>query len=195
MTFISVYDSTWLRNMDYSASFLWSSGNRATLFFYKHKILYLQRLLVQIPSVYQTINMFRSKLLPVALIFLFSGIKKNFLILWRVFNPILWYEGCQSQVGNDPCQRTCNDGPPQTCIFNFTAHFHFTMSKACYECPKPSRFYTHCYLPDCITAEGSKRPVVVINGQMPGPSIQVFLKMYSIESIFSGIHRFVLEIK
>lgn len=47
-----------------------------------------------------------------------------------------------------------------------------TMSRACYDCPNNA---TDCLRPHCITGDGSRRSVLVVNRKMPGPSIDVCL--------------------
>lgn len=44
------------------------------------------------------------------------------------------------------------------------------MSKACFDCPRNA---SHCALPHCITGDGTLRSVMVINRQMPGPTVEV----------------------
>ena len=46
------------------------------------------------------------------------------------------------------------------------------MSKACYSCPSNE---TDCFRPHCISADGMKRKITVVNRMMPGPSIEVCL--------------------
>lgn len=70
-----------------------------------------------------------------------------------------------------PCSRKCVEGnPPMICRYNFTIEWYQTMSKACYACPSD---LDDCKRPDCITGDGRKRSIVVVNRQMPGPSIEV----------------------
>ena len=44
------------------------------------------------------------------------------------------------------------------------------MSKACYNCPSNE---TDCFRPHCVSADGMKRSITVVNRMMPGPSIEV----------------------
>lgn len=44
------------------------------------------------------------------------------------------------------------------------------MSKACFDCPHNIQ---DCDRPHCVHADGVPRGVVVVNRQLPGPSIQV----------------------
>ncbi|XP_033225671.1 laccase-1 [Belonocnema kinseyi] len=70
-----------------------------------------------------------------------------------------------------PCRRACKSGEaPMECRYKFIVESYHTMSKACYNCP---RNMTDCYRPHCITADGVERPIVVVNRQMPGPSLEV----------------------
>ncbi|KAK9720996.1 Multicopper oxidase [Popillia japonica] len=72
---------------------------------------------------------------------------------------------------NHPCSRKCVEGDsPMVCRYNFTIEWYQTMSKACYDCPL---VLDDCKRPDCITGDGRKRSIVVVNRQMPGPSIEV----------------------
>lgn len=56
------------------------------------------------------------------------------------------------------------------CRYKFTIEWYQTLSKACYSCPYNR---TDCLRPHCIPGDGTKRPVVVINRQLPGPAIEV----------------------
>lgn len=76
------------------------------------------------------------------------------------------------------------------CRYNFTIEWYQTMSKACYDCPL---VLDDCKRPDCITGDGRKRSIVVVNRQMPGPSIEVIdmytyvhVLQYRIVSIFKS---------
>ena len=69
------------------------------------------------------------------------------------------------------CQRECDDGPSQRCVYDFHIEHYYTMSKACQDCPNK---LDECELHHCITADGVGRGVVSINRQIPAPSIQVF---------------------
>ncbi|KAI4484871.1 hypothetical protein M0802_012999 [Mischocyttarus mexicanus] len=69
------------------------------------------------------------------------------------------------------CNRPCKDGSPRlNCHYTFKIESYRTMSKACYNCPFN---LTDCFRPHCIPADGVKRSVLVVNRQLPGPSIQV----------------------
>lgn len=92
-----------------------------------------------------------------------------------------------------PCRRTCVKGePPKECRYTFVVCFmnyssskilnlillftqmewYETLSKACYECPFNT---TDCYRPHCITGDGFRRSILVVNRMMPGPPIEVCL--------------------
>ncbi|XP_030837936.1 laccase-4-like [Strongylocentrotus purpuratus] len=69
------------------------------------------------------------------------------------------------------CLRDCTRFPePRTCDFHFVAEWYYSMSKACYDCPFNT---SDCLRPHCIALNGVQRPVLAINRQIPGPSIQV----------------------
>ncbi|XP_072743518.1 uncharacterized protein [Anoplolepis gracilipes] len=69
------------------------------------------------------------------------------------------------------CQRTCkDDAAPLDCYYTFKLESYYAMSKACYDCPFN---ITDCFRPHCIPADGIKRSLLVVNRQMPGPSIEV----------------------
>ncbi|KAL6260451.1 hypothetical protein P5V15_007976 [Pogonomyrmex californicus] len=69
------------------------------------------------------------------------------------------------------CRRTCKDGiAPLDCYYTFKLESYYAMSKACYDCPFN---ITDCFRPHCIPADGMKRSLMVVNRQMPGPSIEV----------------------
>lgn len=72
-----------------------------------------------------------------------------------------------------PCARTCTkNSPPMVCRYTFLLEWYQTMSKACYECPHVK---VDCNREHCIPGDGRKRPILVVNRQMPGPSIEVSL--------------------
>ncbi|GAB0094395.1 Multicopper oxidase [Sergentomyia squamirostris] len=72
-----------------------------------------------------------------------------------------------------PCKRECIDGsPPKICKYKFIVEWYETMSKACYNCPSNT---SDCSRPHCITGDGSRRSVLVVNRMMPGPTIDVCL--------------------
>lgn len=80
-----------------------------------------------------------------------------------------------------PCMRPCQAGSvPMVCRYRFVVEWYQTMSRACYDCPMN---LTDCRRPQCIPADGVSRPVLVVNRQMPGPSIQVWTNDTSITSI------------
>lgn len=70
-----------------------------------------------------------------------------------------------------PCRRRCKDGAkPMECHYTFKVESYYTMSKACYDCPFNM---TDCFRPHCVPADGIKRSILVVNRQMPGPSIEL----------------------
>lgn len=72
-----------------------------------------------------------------------------------------------------PCDRKCIEGEaPMICKYHFTVEWYQILSKACYDCPYNQ---TDCGRLHCITGDGIKRPVLVVNRQMPGPAIEVCL--------------------
>jgi hypothetical protein len=78
-----------------------------------------------------------------------------------------------SQEEKHPCARTCkDDSPPMVCQYKFELEWYYSMSKACYNCPLS---LDDCNRKDCVVADGIRRPIVVVNRQMPGPSIEVSL--------------------
>lgn len=69
-----------------------------------------------------------------------------------------------------PCERPCVAGRTMTCHYDFHVENYHSMSKACYGCPMNA---TDCGRQDCIAADGVSRALVVVNRQLPGPSLQV----------------------
>lgn len=59
---------------------------------------------------------------------------------------------------------------PMTCRYKFQVEWYQTLSKACYDCPYTS---SDCFRPDCISGDGSRRSVSVVNRQMAGPAVEV----------------------
>ncbi|CAG9861309.1 unnamed protein product [Phyllotreta striolata] len=73
--------------------------------------------------------------------------------------------------GEHPCKRNCESGaPPMICRYKFEVESYHTLSKACFDCPFN---VTDCFRKDCVPADGTKRAIVTINRQMPGPPIEV----------------------
>lgn len=60
------------------------------------------------------------------------------------------------------------------CVYNFTVEHYQTMSKACYSCPLNIE---DCSREDCVHVDGTKRSVITVNRQLPGPSIEVKRKI------------------
>jgi len=73
-------------------------------------------------------------------------------------------------TSNGDCQRECDGSLPRRCVYNFHVEYYYTMSKACFDCPLVSE---DCDRYHCIAADGVERGIVVINRQLPGPTIQV----------------------
>lgn len=70
-----------------------------------------------------------------------------------------------------PCARICKEGAlPMVCKYRFELEWYYTMSKACYNCPL---HLEDCSRKDCVVGDGVRRPIVVVNRQMPGPSVEV----------------------
>ncbi|XP_035778845.1 uncharacterized protein LOC118459510 isoform X1 [Anopheles albimanus] len=77
----------------------------------------------------------------------------------------------EQTYSDHPCRRPCTLGrKPETCYYRFRLEWYRTLSKACYNCPYNS---TDCARPHCITGDGVRRNVAVINRMMPGPAIEV----------------------
>lgn len=73
--------------------------------------------------------------------------------------------------GRHPCARTCTrNSAPMVCRYKFLLEWYQTMSKACYDCPFLGE---DCDKEHCIPGDGRKRPVLVVNRELPGPSIEV----------------------
>jgi len=72
-----------------------------------------------------------------------------------------------------PCARICKEGAlPMVCKYRFELEWYYTMSKACYNCPL---HLEDCSRKDCVVGHGVRRPIIVVNRQMPGPSVEVSL--------------------
>lgn len=72
-----------------------------------------------------------------------------------------------------PCRRKCDKNDIRICYYNFKVESYTTMSRACYNCPENK---TDCSRQDCVPADGISRPIITVNRQMPGPSIEVMNK-------------------
>jgi hypothetical protein len=74
-------------------------------------------------------------------------------------------------TGFHPCQRQCRANDVRECNYIFTIEEFATMSSLhCGDCPNTPG---DCDLPGCVPAGGVRKPIVVINRQVPGPAIQV----------------------
>ncbi|KAF5297473.1 hypothetical protein FQR65_LT10009 [Abscondita terminalis] len=72
-----------------------------------------------------------------------------------------------------PCARVCRKNQiPMICKYKFELEWYHTLSKACFECPFNPE---DCNRPHCIPGDGNRRPVLVVNRQMPGPAVEVCL--------------------
>ncbi|CAK9305034.1 unnamed protein product [Gordionus sp. m RMFG-2023] len=78
-----------------------------------------------------------------------------------------------STCSTHPCDRVCDEKDlSKICNYDFTVTMSQTMFKkrGCGGCPENM---TDCYDPKCITGDGHERPVYLVNGIFPGPSITV----------------------
>ncbi|CAB3374790.1 Hypothetical predicted protein [Cloeon dipterum] len=78
---------------------------------------------------------------------------------------------CSVALPEQTCLRTCVDGQTRVCKYKFIVEEHVSMSTVhCGNCPF---VLADCNLPGCISAGGLQRPLISINKQMPGPTVQV----------------------
>ncbi|XP_048241783.1 laccase-2-like isoform X2 [Haliotis rufescens] len=76
-----------------------------------------------------------------------------------------------SVASTHECKRTCQKNErPRVCVYNFTVEWYRTLSKACYDCPFN---HSDCFRPDCVSGDGRIKPLIAVNRQVPGPSIEV----------------------
>ena len=68
------------------------------------------------------------------------------------------------------CERSCVVGDFRTCHYDFRVQEYYTLSRACYNCPDD---LADCSREECIAADGVSIPLLAVNRQLPGPSIQV----------------------
>lgn len=68
------------------------------------------------------------------------------------------------------CERECVIGDSRTCLYDFRLQEYHTLSRACYNCPEN---LVDCLREECIVGDGVKRPILTVNRQLPGPSLQV----------------------
>ncbi|XP_075220852.1 uncharacterized protein LOC142324090 isoform X2 [Lycorma delicatula] len=86
-----------------------------------------------------------------------------------------------------PCSRECSaDEQSMTCYYKFNVEWYYAMSKACFNC---SNNESDCYRPDCISANGIKRPIIVVDRKLPGPSIEVCLG----DRVIVDVHNQLME--
>ncbi|XP_031635309.1 laccase-1-like [Contarinia nasturtii] len=70
-----------------------------------------------------------------------------------------------------PCRRECvKNAAPEICNYKFIVEWYVTLSKACWNCPYNN---TDCFRPHCVSADGFRRSILVVNRMMPGPLIDV----------------------
>jgi L-ascorbate oxidase len=96
---------------------------------------------------------------------MFKPLLINFFFLFLCYNKSFTDD-------KHPCNRICNNQTlPILCEFNWTISRDFVLNpEACKNCPYNLK---DCFLPDCITANGYNRPVIVVNKALPGPFIEV----------------------
>ena len=82
-----------------------------------------------------------------------------------------------------PCQRTCEwPRQPKTCVYHFEVTWDYSVGMNCYDgCPYrewyvPDSGYGCMQHPECMILDAASRPILVVNKQFPGPSIQVGCK-------------------
>nr|BCO16709.1 laccase [Chiromantes haematocheir] len=68
------------------------------------------------------------------------------------------------------CERDCVVGDNRTCLYDFSLQEYHTLSRACYNCPEE---LADCSREECIAGDGVARPLITVNRQLPGPSVQV----------------------
>lgn len=59
-----------------------------------------------------------------------------------------------------------------TCSYEWRIEWYEVLSKACLDCPFN---ITNCYQPECVSANGVSRSIIVVNRMLPGPAIDVCL--------------------
>uniref|UniRef100_A0A182NBB3 Uncharacterized protein n=1 Tax=Anopheles dirus TaxID=7168 RepID=A0A182NBB3_9DIPT len=70
------------------------------------------------------------------------------------------------------CDRICtHNEAPRVCYFHWIAENYAAMGSACGDCRWGNR--SHCFHPQCVTADGMERGVLAINRRIPGPAIHV----------------------
>ncbi|XP_052895441.1 uncharacterized protein LOC128302616 [Anopheles moucheti] len=70
------------------------------------------------------------------------------------------------------CDRVCTEREaPRVCYFRWLAEQYAAMGSACGDCRWGNR--SHCFHPQCITADGMERGVLALNRRIPGPAIHV----------------------
>ncbi|XP_058126511.1 uncharacterized protein LOC131281949 [Anopheles ziemanni] len=70
------------------------------------------------------------------------------------------------------CDRVCTENEvPRICYFKWIAEHYAAMGSACGDCRWGNR--SHCFHPQCVTADGMERGVLTLNRQIPGPTIYV----------------------
>nr|XP_040232544.2 uncharacterized protein LOC120955589 [Anopheles coluzzii] len=70
------------------------------------------------------------------------------------------------------CDRICTEREaPRVCYFRWIAEHYAAMGSACGDCRWGNR--SHCFHPQCITADGMERGVLALNRRIPGPTIHV----------------------
>lgn len=81
------------------------------------------------------------------------------------------------------CERTCLPGDVRTCSYEFYLQEYHNVSRACFDCPNN---ITDCTRPECIAADGVRRPLLAINRMLPGPSINVCEGDRVIVDVYNG---------
>ncbi|XP_053949626.1 uncharacterized protein LOC128857857 isoform X1 [Anastrepha ludens] len=113
-----------------------------------------------------------------------------------------WRSNSNKNLADHPCRRTCRTDQPMTCYYYFVVHYDETFNPSC-ERYLDSRFRfkvagreyidpftVHNYegFDDCKYADGVKTDVMVVNGQLPGQTIEVCQGDTIVADVINSMH-------
>lgn len=102
-----------------------------------------------------------------------------------------------------PCRRECVEKQPMTCYYYMVVHYDDTMSETCkrylqskYRYKLNGKEYIDSFLlaeaeqlnDDCKYADGLESPIMVVNGKLPGQSIDVCYGDTIVADIINSMH-------
>ncbi|XP_050335356.1 LOW QUALITY PROTEIN: uncharacterized protein LOC126762561 [Bactrocera neohumeralis] len=113
-----------------------------------------------------------------------------------------WRSGQYKNFADHPCKRTCRANESMTCYYYFVVHYDDTFNPSCeryleqrFRFKVGGREYIDTYavqdfegFDDCKYADGVKTEVMVVNGQLPGQTIEVCQGDMIVVDVINSMH-------